>query len=96
MRRVLVLGSSGSGKSTFARRLSQATGIPMVSIDAIYWQPGWRPSAPDFFETAMTLAANQSSWIMDGNYITGGAGKLRRVRPMILASSGGGNSRLAA
>jgi adenylate kinase family enzyme len=80
MRRVLVLGSSGSGKSTFARRLSQATGIPMVSIDAIYWQPGWRPSAPDLFETAMTLNASQSSWIMDGNYLTRGAGELRRAR----------------
>jgi adenylate kinase family enzyme len=67
MRRVLVLGSSGSGKSTFARRLSQITGLPMVSIDAIYWQPGWRPSDPDSFATSMTQAANEPSWIMDGN-----------------------------
>jgi adenylate kinase family enzyme len=54
MRRVLVLGSSGSGKSTFARRLSQITGIPMVSIDAIHWPPGWRPATP---ESSMTQAA---------------------------------------
>jgi adenylate kinase family enzyme len=80
MRRALVLGSSGSGKSTFARRLSRITGIPMMSIDAIYWQPGWRPSAPDSFETTMTQAANQPSWIMDGNYLTRGAGELRRAR----------------
>jgi adenylate kinase family enzyme len=80
MRRVLVMGSSGSGKSTFARRLSQITGIPMVSIDAIYWQPGWRPSDPSAFETSMTRAANQPSWIMDGNYVAAGAGVLRRAR----------------
>jgi adenylate kinase family enzyme len=80
MRRVLVLGSSGSGKSTFAGRLSRITGIPMISIDAIYWQPGWRSSAPDVFEAAMTQAANQRSWIMDGNYLTRGAGELRRAR----------------
>jgi adenylate kinase family enzyme len=41
MERVLVMGSSGSGKSTFARRLSALTGIPMVSLDALYWRPGW-------------------------------------------------------
>jgi adenylate kinase family enzyme len=80
MRRVLVLGSSGSGKSTFARRLSQLTGLPMVSIDAIYWQPGWRPSDPDSFAISMTQAANEPSWIMDGNYLAGGAGALRRAR----------------
>jgi adenylate kinase family enzyme len=80
MRRVLVLGSSGSGKSTFARRLSQITGIPMVSIDAMFWQPGWRPCAPKSFEASMTQAANAPSWIIDGNYLAGGAGELRRAR----------------
>ena len=41
MQRVLVMGSSGSGKSTFARRLSEMTGIPFVSLDALFWKPGW-------------------------------------------------------
>ena len=41
MQRVLVMGSSGSGKSTFARRLSDMTGIPFVSLDALFWKPGW-------------------------------------------------------
>lgn len=79
MRRVLVLGSSGSGKSTFARRLSEATGIPMVSLDALYWQPGWRPSDPFSFERRVTEAANEPAWIMDGNYLSQGAGLLRRA-----------------
>ena len=35
MQRVLVMGSSGSGKSTFARRLSEIAGIPFVSLDAL-------------------------------------------------------------
>ncbi|WP_315832649.1 DNA topology modulation protein [Bradyrhizobium prioriisuperbiae] len=77
MRRVMVMGSSGSGKSTFARRLSAATGLPMVSIDALYWQPGWRPSDPFSFERRMTEAANEPTWIMDGNYISH-CGELRR------------------
>jgi adenylate kinase family enzyme len=80
MRRALVLGSSGSGKSTFARRLSRITGIPLVSIDAIYWQPGWRPSDPKSFETSMTQIANQPSWIIDGNYLASGSGEIRGAR----------------
>ena len=41
MQRVLVMGSSGSGKSTFARRLSEMTGLPFVSLDALFWKRGW-------------------------------------------------------
>ena len=40
MQRVLVTGSSGSSKATFARRLSEITGIPFVSLDALLWKPG--------------------------------------------------------
>jgi adenylate kinase family enzyme len=78
MERVLVMGSSGSGKSTFARRLSALTGIPMVSLDALYWRPGWMPSEAKEFEKRVTEAACQQRWIMDGNYTSSGAGDLRR------------------
>ena len=78
MQRVLVMGSSGSGKSTFARRLSDMTGIPTVSIDALFWKPGWIESDREDFEHRMTEAAQQSRWIMDGNYTRNGAGELRR------------------
>jgi adenylate kinase family enzyme len=77
MERVLVMGSSGSGKSTFARRLSCITGIPMVSLDALYWRPGWMPSDAKEFEARVTEAACQPRWIIDGNYTSHG-GELRR------------------
>ena len=57
MQRILVMGSSGSGKSTFARRLSEATGIPFVSLDALFWKPGWQPSESADFEARVTEAA---------------------------------------
>ena len=41
MQRVMIVGQPGSGKSTLARRLGQLTGIPVVHIDTIHWQPGW-------------------------------------------------------
>ncbi len=78
MQRVLVMGSSGSGKSTFARRLSSMTGIPTVSIDALFWKPGWVESDRDEFQRRMTEAAREPRWIMDGNYTRNGAGELRR------------------
>ncbi|KWV54370.1 DNA topology modulation protein [Bradyrhizobium macuxiense] len=78
MQRVLVMGSSGSGKSTFARRLSDITGIPSVSIDALFWKPGWVESDAEEFQRRMTDAARQPRWIMDGNYMGSGAGELRR------------------
>jgi adenylate kinase family enzyme len=78
MQRVLVMGSSGSGKSTFARRLSNLTGLPFVSLDALYWQPGWQPSEPEAFGLKAREATNGPGWVMDGNYMGSGAGELRR------------------
>jgi len=78
MQRVLVMGSSGSGKSTFALRLAELTGLPFVSLDALYWQPGWQPSEPEPFRQRAAAAAHGPGWVMDGNYISSGAGELRR------------------
>ena len=77
MQRVLVMGSSGSGKSTFAQRLSAITGLPIVSIDALFWKPGWVESDRDEFRERLEKATRQPRWIMDGNY-TSAAGELRR------------------
>jgi adenylate kinase family enzyme len=78
MERILVMGSSGSGKSTFVKRLSALTGLPTVSLDALFWKPGWKPSDTPEFEKRVTEAAHLPRWIMDGNFISGGAGDLRR------------------
>ena len=77
MQRILVMGSSGSGKSTFARRLSDATGLPFVSLDALFWKPGWQPSESNVFEARVTEAANRPRWVMDGNYTERPSGQLR-------------------
>src|SRR3989454_12597016 len=47
LKRVLVIGTGGSGKSTVARRLAQRTGLPLIHLDAHYWRPGWQPTPPD-------------------------------------------------
>lgn len=80
MKRVLVMGCSGSGKSTFARALSERKGLPFVSLDALFWKPGWVESDPESFSVRAEQAASQDSWIMDGNYTRNGAGALRLSR----------------
>lgn len=78
MQRILVMGSSGSGKSTFAQRLSAITGIPTVSLDALFWKPGWMPSDAAEFQQRVTEGVAQPCWIIDGNYASSPAGEVRR------------------
>ena len=64
--RVVVVGTSGSGKTTFAQRLALTLGTPCVELDSLYWGPGWRPR-PEF-EQDVLAAARESRWVIDGNY----------------------------
>ena len=68
MRRILVIGSGGAGKSTLSRQLGERLGLPVVHLDALYWRPGWTTMPEDEFdrELARLLAAN--AWVLDGNY----------------------------
>jgi adenylate kinase family enzyme len=68
MHRVLVIGSGGAGKSTFARRLAQCTGLPLIHLDAIYWRPGWiETPKEEWVQTVKSFLAAEH-WVMDGNY----------------------------
>lgn len=68
MQRVLVIGSPGAGKSTFARELARRTGLPLTHLDAEYWRPGWvRPEAAEWEARVRGLIA-PDVWILDGNY----------------------------
>lgn len=68
MQRVLVIGSGGAGKTTLSSALAEATGLPVVHLDAHFWRPGWiQPSSEEWAEQVDRLIA-QPRWIMDGNY----------------------------
>lgn len=68
MKRVLVIGSGGSGKSTFSRQLGEVTGLPVVHLDKLYWHPGWVKTPRDEWIDIVQSEIDKQEWIMDGNF----------------------------
>lgn len=68
MRRVIVIGSSGAGKTTLAKQLSAKLNIPHVELDSLYHQANWRPASDEEFLASVKAATNRDSWVLCGNY----------------------------
>ena len=75
MRRVLIIGNSGGGKSTLARRLGEKLALPVIHLDVLFWQPGWIEREDDEFEVRILEYQATDAWISDGNF--GGSWPLR-------------------
>ncbi len=77
MRRVMIIGAGGTGKSTLARQLGELLGFPVYHLDALLWKPGWvmtpQQEEQRFFEELVV----RDTWIIDGNYGVGLALELR-------------------
>jgi adenylate kinase family enzyme len=67
-RRILVLGSSGSGKTHLSHRLAGILGIDPIHLDAYFWQPGARPRGDREWRGVVPKLVQRESWIMDGTY----------------------------
>lgn len=67
-RRIAVVGCSGAGKTTFARRLSERLGIPHVEIDSLYHGPHWTPTPREILRERVSEVLARDAWILDGNY----------------------------
>ena len=68
MQRVVVVGTSCSGKTTLARQLSRVLGAPHVELDGIHWMPDWQLRPMDEVRRMVGEAAAAERWVMDGNY----------------------------
>lgn len=68
MKRINVIGTSGSGKSTFSRMLATTLGYPYIEMDAMFWQPNWQESSDEAFFAKLESCLSQDSWVLDGNY----------------------------
>ena len=67
-RRIAVLGTTGSGKTTFSRRVAAAIGAPHVELDGLFHGPDWTPAERDVFRARVTAAIAGPAWVTDGNY----------------------------
>ena len=69
MRRVLVTGASGNGKSTLAPALAGRLGVPYTELDRLHWGPGWAaPGGEEFRARVGAAMAASDGWVIDGGY----------------------------
>jgi adenylate kinase family enzyme len=66
--RYVVVGTSGAGKSAFARELAAALACPHVELDDLFWGADWTPRPAEQFQAAARQAAAGENWVIDGNY----------------------------
>lgn len=68
MLKVIIIGSPGSGKSTFARKLRDITDIPLYYLDMIWHKPDRTNISQEEFDTQLNDILQKDRWIIDGNY----------------------------
>ena len=68
LRRTVVIGTSGSGKTTFARDLAHILHIPHIELDALHWGPAWTERPIEEFRHLVSQAVAGEAWSLDGNY----------------------------
>ena len=79
--RIAILGNAGGGKSTLARKLAAARGLPLTEVDKLLWKPGWVEATDAGFE------AEHAPLIAGENWIIEGIGKLDSIRPRLLRAT---------
>lgn len=68
MRRIVVVGTSGSGKTALARRLTERLGYPHIELDALNWNANWTNVPIETFRGRVVRALDADEWVVDGNY----------------------------
>ena len=66
--RVVVIGSSCAGKTTFASQLAATLGAKHIELDALHWEPNWKEAEDSAFKARVLSAIETDSWVVDGNY----------------------------
>jgi adenylate kinase family enzyme len=69
MRKVLVIGSGGAGKSTLSNQLGESLKIEVLHLDKFYWRPGWIETPKSEWVKTVEELLTRDAWIMDGNYL---------------------------
>src|SRR3954470_8485515 len=81
--RINVVGTSGSGKTTFARELAELLDLPCYEMDQLFWKSDWQESSNDEFFQKVQEVTSRQKWILDGNYTRTTAIKWKQVQLVI-------------
>ncbi len=68
MQRVVVVGATGSGKTTFAASLAAKLEVPHIELDALHWEPNWLMAELEVFRNRVASVIQAERWVADGNY----------------------------
>lgn len=68
MKKINIIGTSGSGKSTIGKQVAAALGYPYIEIDAVFWGKNWQETPDDVFFPKLKQALHGECWVLDGNY----------------------------
>ena len=66
--RIVVVGTTCSGKTTTAGRLARLRQVPHIELDALMWKPGWVKTETEMFRAKARQALDCPAWVVDGNY----------------------------
>ncbi|MDP1546459.1 MAG: hypothetical protein Q8L87_10580 [Anaerolineales bacterium] len=67
-KRIVIVGTTSSGKSTLAEALSKRLGFKFIELDALYWEPNWTPADTFVFWERVERATDSKAWVVAGNY----------------------------
>ncbi len=68
MKKVIIIGCPGSGKSTFSRALAEKTDLPLFHLDLLYWNSDKSTVSKEVFLERLSQVLEEKYWIIDGNY----------------------------
>jgi adenylate kinase family enzyme len=68
MRRVMVIGSPGAGKSTLAMSIAKRLDLPLIHLDREFWRPAWQETPRDEWRAKVAAMAAAPAWVIDGDY----------------------------
>ena len=83
MQRINVIGTTGTGKSTFSKKLAEIIQAPYVEIDKVFWRPNWTYLNDEQLFKNLEVELNTEKWVLDGNYTHTTPVKWKNVQTVI-------------
>ncbi len=68
IKRIIVIGSGGAGKTTLSLKLGEIAHLPVVHLDKLFWNGHWTHVEADEFDAALNAELAKEKWIIDGNF----------------------------